>query len=275
MPSSITVRSGTAQLSVTDTGGELPVVLLHAGVADQRSWISFIDELSALHDSVRVLTYDRRGFGQTTWLSESHSRVDDLMAVMTATGVDSAVFVGNSQGGRVALDAARMYPDRCRALVLIATAVSGAPATSTFPDPVQRCLDAVDDAEALGDLDAVNEAEARLWLDGPLAAAGRVSGAGRDLFLDMNGIALRADEVGDCTDDELDAWSSLSQIDVPTLLLVGDLDLPHLQERADTMTSLMPNARVVTIQGCAHMVALEKARETADLVADFLKAVLT
>jgi pimeloyl-ACP methyl ester carboxylesterase len=271
---STTVQSGNAQLSVTDTGGERPVVFLHAGVADQRSWEGVTGELSTFDASVRALTYDRRGFGRSTWSAETHSRIEDLMAVLDATAGGSAAFVGNSQGGRVALDAVLAHVDRCHALVLIGTAVSGAPSVNEFPDAVQQRVDAVDAAEEAEDLDAVNEAEAQLWLDGPTAPPGRVSGAVRELFLDMNGIALRADETGPCTDDELDAWSSLSQVTVPTLLLVGDLDLPHLRERAHTMAGLMPNARVVEVADCAHMVAMEKPNETAQLIADFLREVL-
>ena len=56
-------------------------------------------------------------------------------------------------------------------------------------------------AEERGDLATVNRLEARVWLDGPAAAEGRVSGAPRDLFLEMNGRALDADDPGESRDD--------------------------------------------------------------------------
>ncbi len=271
------VLSGRATLAVEDSGANsgTTLVFLHAGVADQRSWGALREELLRAEPSLRVLTYDRRGFGRSSWSAEPHSRVGDLMAVIDSVaadsvGADSVVLVGNSQGGRVAIDAALAHPGRVSALVLMATAVSGAPASERFPDDVQRLSDAIDAAEGAQDLALVNELEAQLWLDGPSSPAGRVSGAARDLFLDMNGIALRAEGPGDCTDDELASWASLGQLSMPTLVIVGDLDLPHLRERARTLVATMPNARLVEVSGVAHMLAMEKPADIAALIAGFV-----
>ena len=79
-------------------------------------------------------------------------------------------------------------------------------------------------AEEGDDLDELNRIEAHAWLDGWAAPEGRVTGPARDLFLDMNGIALRAVDPGD--EHPLpSAWDRLGEIAVPTLVLCGDLDV--------------------------------------------------
>ena len=58
----------------------------------------------------------------------------------------------------------------------------------------------IESAENAGDVDEVNRLEAWMWLDGPTADEGRVVGAARDLFLEMNGKALRAGSTGKQTE---------------------------------------------------------------------------
>ena len=171
-------------------------MLLHAGVADRRSWT---ETMSELQSSNRLVAYDRRGFGDTTYLSESYSHTGDLDAVLTHMGADQVVLVGNSQGGRISIDYALAHPEKVRALILVATAISGAPIVDTdLLDPVVVAMDeASEEAYEKGDLMETNRLEAHLWLDGPLAEEGRVGGDQRALFLDMNGRALEASSPGE------------------------------------------------------------------------------
>lgn len=114
------------------------------------------------------MAFDRRGFGDTTYEAEVHSSVDDLAAVMNACGVDRSVLVGNSQGGRIAIDFALANPDRVDALLLLGSAISGAPPQEPIEDSARQLVAAIDRAEGEGDLDEVNRLEAHLWLDGPI-----------------------------------------------------------------------------------------------------------
>ncbi len=118
------VRSGLASIAYDvdgAPGGGFDVVLIHAGVTDRRSWRPLVD---AVGDGRRVVSYDARGYGETTYRPEDHFSHDDALAVMTAAGLDAPVVVGASMGGRAALDLTLEHPDRVTALVLIAPAVS-------------------------------------------------------------------------------------------------------------------------------------------------------
>lgn len=90
------VISGAARLAVTERGEGPPVVFLHAGVADRRSWRDTVDAIAPTH---RAIAYDRHGFGDTVYEPEPHAHVDDLLAVLDALDVDRAALVGSSQGG--------------------------------------------------------------------------------------------------------------------------------------------------------------------------------
>ena len=189
---------GGASVHVTEAGRGPALVCLHAGVADARSWRA---QQQSFSGRWRVIAYDRRGFGRTRCPPQPFAHVDDLIALLDALRIGQAVLMGCSQGGRIAIDAALAYPDRVRALVLVAAAISGAPEWADLPAAMQPRFDALAAAEARGDLDAVNRLEAEIWLDGPLQAPGRVGGAVRELFLEMNGTALRAPSPGAAIDE--------------------------------------------------------------------------
>ena len=253
-----------AEFATPKTAGGPALVFLHAGVADGRMWEP---QWSAFSEAHALLRYDRRGYGRSqTTRAAPYSRTLDLFAVMDAAGLQRAVLVGCSQGGRVALDAALARPDRVAGLVLVAPAVSGAPAVQP-EGAVQVLSDAIKAAENAGNVEATNELEAQLWLDGPAGPRGRVGGAARELFLAMNHIALRAPDPGTAL-EEPSAWVRLEQLGRPTLVLWGDLDLPHLLARCQTLAERIPGAQRVVLDGTAHLPGLEApARFNAALAA--------
>jgi 3-oxoadipate enol-lactonase len=104
--------SGRARLAYESAGvaGGAEVLLIHAGVNDRRSWHHVIERLGPRH---RCVAFDMRGFGETTYEREDGwSPVDDAVAVLDAAGVERAVLVACSQGGKLALDLALAAPDR-------------------------------------------------------------------------------------------------------------------------------------------------------------------
>lgn len=247
------------------TGG-MPVLFLHANVADRRMWQGQWDLLATTHPVIR---YDRRGFGESRTLrSTPHSNVADLWAVMDSLGYERAVLVGCSMGGRIAIDAALARPDRVSGLFLVAPGVSGAP-PAQHGDSVNAWMDAISAAAARGDLDTKNELQARLWLDGPLSPPDRVRGEARRLFLSMNGTALRAASPG-VASEEPSAWECLEAIQAPTFVLWGDLDLPHLQERSGLLARRIPAAQGFALAGTAHLPALEAPQQFNPVLGRYL-----
>lgn len=264
------IASGTAKIAAEEHGSGAPdVLLVHAGVTDQRSWQHLVDRLANDH---RCLTYDTRGYGRTTYEPEvGWSYVGDAIAVLDAYDVGAGVVVGCSNGGRTAVDLTLARPDRVHALVLIGPAISGAPEVDVEPavKPLETALVAADEA---GDLDEVNRLEARIWLDGPLVPEGRVRGAARELFLEMNARALAAPDPGERAQVDSPAWDRLGEIDVPTLLLVGEHDLLEIREGCAHAADAIPGARLVELPGVAHLPHLENDERTLAEIAAFVES---
>ncbi len=263
------VRSGSASLSVECIGSGPPVVFLHANVADSGMWRAQMDVIGSNN---MAIAYDRRGFGKTVTGPEEFSAVSDLMAVIDATSDGSpAILVGCSRGGLIAIDAALHYPERFRALALIAPSVSGAPAASNPPE-IQNLVRHAAAVEETGDLDQLNAAKARIWLDGPLAAEGRVEGDARRLFLDMNGIALRLKADTEAEIVAAPAYNLLGDISMPTLVISGDLDFPFIQERSQYVAKAVRNGTHHEMHGVAHLPSLERPEAITELLKDFISA---
>ncbi|MFN8112412.1 MAG: alpha/beta hydrolase [Solirubrobacterales bacterium] len=243
------------------------MILLHAGVADRRAWTGVAADLA--ERGFDVVSYDRRGFGDTPAIGMP-DHVADLRAVVQSVADGPVWLVGNSQGGRVALDLALTDPPSVAGLVLIAPAVSGAPDPDDDElDPDTLRIDAaIGAADELGDLEAVNRLEAQLWLDGPAAAEGRVTGPARDLFLAMNAVALAADWPEDSQLEELATWDRLGEIDVPAMIVWGELDLPFFADQCRELAERLGDVRdVIELPAVAHLPGLEDPGGVAELIA--------
>jgi len=271
MATALEIPSGQATIAAEAAGSGAPVVLLHAGVADRRMWRPQVEALAAARPGFRALAYDRRGFGDTLHADGHYSQVGDLVAVLDVFAPGQpAVLVGCSQGGRIAIDAALEHPDRVRALVLVAPAISGAPPPTSLPAAIEAWNARVEAAEARGDLGTVNRLEAHAWLDGPLAPEGRVGGTARALFLTMNEIALRSERRG-VEIESPPAFTRLSAVAAPTLLIWGDLDFPHVIERCRRVAAQVPCARAEPMAGTAHLPSLEQPERFNELFVAFCR----
>lgn len=267
-----TIPVGAATLPAMTAGPEdgIPVVFLHAGVCDHRMWTNEVEAVAA--DGYRALAYTRRGFGDAVSPDEAFSHLDDLESVLGHHGIHAAVFVGCSMGGGLAIDFALKHPGRTVGLVLAGTAITGGDYHLSDTD---RQMEAVlEDAEERGDPEYQNKVDAHAWLDGPRSANGRVGGAVRELFLDMNRRALTklpplTQETG-----RPSARDRISGINAPVLLVAGDLDFNYILTRHDWLSDELPNAFATVIEGTAHLPNLERPDLFGRLLFEFLESVI-
>lgn len=257
-------------LHAESIGEGLPVVFLHAAVADTRMWT---EQMMAVGVANKAIAYERRGFGQTVAEPEDYSSIADLMALLDALGnKDPAILVGCSQGGRVALDVTLEHPDRIGGLILIAPNVSGAPDPRLSP-VISQLLAEQTATVSQGNIDQINKIKARLWLDGPLETEGRVSGRARDLLIEMNSRVLRSRPVGDDLDCRQIApvFDRLSEIRVPSLMIWGDLDFPHIKDRSRLAAQRIVNCSSLELKDAAHLPSLDKSGDLTIALLDFIQ----
>jgi pimeloyl-ACP methyl ester carboxylesterase len=155
-----------------------------------------------------------------------------------------------------------------RGLVLISPTVTGAP-EAIYPPGIDALMVELKEAEQAGNLDRVNAIKAHLFLDGPLQPEGRVTGQARQLFLDMNAIALRSPPIGSDF-DVAPAFHRLHEISAPSLVIWGDFDFPHIQERCRQIAPMMLDGSHHVLTGTAHLPSLDRPADVTRLLAAFI-----
>ncbi len=254
-----------ARIHFERSGSGFPILFIHAGIADSRMWEP---QAKALADHFDMVRPDLRGYGDSELPPVPYSMRSDLMALMDALGIARFHVVGCSMGGAVEIDLALENPSRVARMVLVGAGIGGA----NFGEADADLFADVEEADKRGDLGAVNRAEVRLWVDGPRRAEGAAHPSVRELVLDMNGRAMRSN-FGAAEHQRLTplAVDRLGEISAPTLVIVGDQDLPHVHVAADVLTTRIAGARKAVISDAAHLPNLERPDEFNQLLLDFLE----
>ena len=262
-PRTTEIASGAARLVCEVAGEGTTVVLAHAGIADARMWDPLMPVLAAGH---RVIRYDLRGYGRSPLPPGAFSHADDLAAVVTGLADGPVHLIGASLGGRVCLDLALARPELVRSLVLLGAVVSGFD-PDTEPPPGWDEVVAADRAD---DLDALADAEARMWLADPTGT--RLRSGVLELVRVMNRTALRNERSGTGTERAPDppAVDRLGELDLPVLVLVGSLDLPDIGITAALLAERVRGAEHVVVDGAAHLPTLERPAEVGAVLRRFL-----
>jgi pimeloyl-ACP methyl ester carboxylesterase len=272
MEEGLSVESGFVEIVGAEvyyeSAGEGPLlVLVHAGIADARMWD---EQFTVFARSFRVVRYDRRGFGRTGVKDggvNNYSHHEDLHGLLRALGIERAILVGCSQGGKTVMDFTLEHPSMTQALVLVASALGG----FEFRGEQPRQLAELERADARGDTERVNELELQIWVDGPHREPHEVDARLRERVREMNRIALSAAQ-GAGAEQPLEpaAINRLAEIRVPTLIVTGDLDTPKTLAAARVLSDEIEGAETVVIKGTAHLPTMEAAEEFNRHVLSFL-----
>jgi pimeloyl-ACP methyl ester carboxylesterase len=198
------------------------------------------------------------------------SPVDDLLDVLDHAGIDRCHLVGASFGAGVAVEAALVRPGLAESLFLVAP---GGSLIAEATPQLREFFAAERSALADGNLDAAVEANLRWWVDGPHRAPGTVAAAIREKVATMQRLAFELTATWDeVPEAELDppALERLSQLEVPTLVLVGALDLDAILDTAARVTAGLPQARQVEWPDVAHLPSLERPDDFLTLLGQWL-----
>jgi 3-oxoadipate enol-lactonase len=247
-----------------DTGSGSALVLLHAGIANLRMWDAQAAAFSATH---RIVRYDLRGFGKTAKPEAAFSHRDDLAGLLRARGIPSAVIIGASFGGRVAIEFALEYPDMVDGLVLVGSALGG----YTFSEELDVFEAEIEAAFEAGDYDRAAEVDVRVWVDGPRRTPEQVDPTFRAHAHELaRSVYTATDEGGRSSQLEPPAIERLRELRIPTLVVAGDLDQPDILRIADKLVTEIPGARRVIMHGTAHLPSMEHPERFNRLLRDFL-----
>ncbi|MFG3419322.1 alpha/beta fold hydrolase [Micromonospora sp. NPDC048063] len=235
---------------------DLPIVLIHAGIADRRMWDPQWERLGSEHNVVRL---DLRGFGESTAPPEGAlSHVDDVLSTLSHLGIGRCHLVGSSFGAGVAFEVALTAPQLVQSLLLCPP---GGSLLAELTDDLKAFFDTEKSALAVGDIDAAVEANIASWVVGPGREASQVDPGFQDFVRRMQRQAFEVTASwADVDEVELDppALDRLDDIKAPTLVLVGGHDLATTRDSADRVCGGLTNVRRVDWPDVAHLPSLEQ-----------------
>jgi 2-succinyl-6-hydroxy-2,4-cyclohexadiene-1-carboxylate synthase len=252
-------------------GSGEPLVLLHGFMGSTKSWTAHIPVFSQYY---RVITLDLPGHGNTESPDDiSHYTMkrcmDILWSVFQYLKIEKAHLLGYSMGGRVALSYAVTHPELIDTLIL----------ESSSPGLAEQ---SERDARAAADERLATEIERDglekfidYWQSLPLfdsqknlpqsvraeLRAGRLNNNPRGLANSLRGMGTGA---------QPSFWDALEKLNIPTLLIAGELDTKYT-EIAKKMVKLLPDAKVALFHGAGHTVHLERQEAFDKRVLEFLR----
>ncbi len=230
------------------------LVLLHAFPLSGAMWNAQIERFG---NCFHVLAPDARGFGDTSPFSNPPSvsqLARDLSGLLDYLKIERAIIGGCSMGGYVALEFARQFPDRMRALILCDTrADADSPSAKATRDEM------IAFALQHDGLAVANRMLPKLLSDQTRVEHPEVAEQVRDMVRSLSGenaahmIAALRDRSG--------STPVLGSIRVPTLVIGGEDDAISPPDVMAQMAAQIENAKHVVVASVGHLSSLEQPRE--------------
>ena len=236
------------------------VVLMHDGVLHSAAWDDVWPDFCRHFHAIR---YDRRGYGRSSAATEGYYATDDLAAILHHLRLKRVAIVGSSHGGEISINFTLDHPEMVQQLVLVGAVVGGMPYTKHFLERGNTLGKPLEKGDMKGAIAAATK-------DKYLIAQG--NDAAKKRMADI----LSANPQ-DLTHPELElpvkpGLPRLGEIHIPTLLLVGDADIPDVHAHAGAIQAGILRARRVVISDVGHLMYLEKPAEFSQMVIEFLES---
>jgi pimeloyl-ACP methyl ester carboxylesterase len=237
--------------------GSPTLVFMHYFAGSGQEWTGVVETLS---DAYRCVTVDLRGHGQSDGPPAGYAvdqQADDVLELVRQLGADAYVLVGHSMSGKIALVAAARQPTGLQSLVLLAP-------SPLSPEPIP------------------DETRARLLRTyGERVAAERTAD---EIVANRLPEAQREAVIADNLRTARPAWSAWLEsgsredlrvravdVEVPVWVLAGsrETNIP-IQVLKTEVVMPLKNAALQIIPDAGHLLPLEKPRETAALIREFV-----
>jgi pimeloyl-ACP methyl ester carboxylesterase/putative sterol carrier protein len=269
----VTIRAGGHALSCYAFGEGPPVILLHGLGGTKLSYLPLLGPLAQRH---RVIAPDLPGHGESTKPRADYTPAYFawvILGLLEALHAERVTLVGNSLGGRIALEVASEAPARVASLVLMDPAVAGIPwpfyarllrivpaGAGAVPFPLRRRMVILGIRQLFGD-------------PGRLPPPAYLAGADEFVRIYRSRrarVALLSAIRGLAQDPVRPFWERIETVSAPTLIVWGQEDrlVPVLLGRR--LASAMRHAELSVLPGVGHVPQFEVPDLTRDLVRGFL-----
>ena len=265
-------NSGTIKLHYEDYGSGPPVVLIHGYPLSGRAWDKQVPVL--LDAGQRVITYDRRGFGNSSQPSTGYDYdtfAADLKILLDELELTGATLVGHSMGtGEVTRYIASYGSDRVARGVLVSPIPPFLLQTDDNPDGLPGSMFEGFQQTARADLPA--------WMKGFLDNFFNIDQYGGKLvspeeFTSSLNVALAASAIAGvaCIPTwETDFRADLPKLDVPMLVIQGDADRILPFEKTGKRLPDLIDCELVVVDGGPHAISWTHADQVNDALLQFI-----
>ena len=271
----VTINGNDLNVEVLGPDGA-PVLIAHHGGGGIGSLAEPRATFGPLADELRVVVFDARGCGTSEGQPPfSHAQwAADVDGLREWLGAEQVMVAGGSYGGFIAMEYAIAYPDRVQAMILRDTSADNSNLERAFENA--RHQDRVeinwDNFNRYWSGRIYDDADLKArWADiiplydyeyDPVASAARVE-AGIYRHEAHNWCFLY-------NEPNYDLKPQLPAVTVPTLVTVGRLDWVTPVSSAQTIASLMPNAKLVIFEKSGHSPQIEERELFLSTVREFL-----
>ena len=240
------------------------MLLVHGFPLNHTMWRNQWESFAADH---RVIAPDLRGFGSSSPVTGTVTmaqHADALLALLDGLDVREPVHLcAMSMGGYVAFEFWRRHPSRLKSLILCDTkAAADAPEAATNRE--KMAVDVLREGAAVAEKAMLPKL---LAADAPQRQPEVVEHV-RRMILGTRPETIASAQRGMAA--RADMRTHLAQIPVPTLLVVGELDVISTPQEMRGMADAIPGSRLATIAGAGHLTPLEAPAEFNAAMRDFL-----
>ncbi len=257
--------NGDVTLHYEDEGSGPPVLLIHGHTLDRRLWDPVIPSLVAA--GLRVLRIDLRGHGLSSRPDSGYHlshHASDVAAVLDAAAAGPVAGVGHSIGGAVVLEIAVTMPQRLTGMVLVSPVMPDRSFEPAFMDNLREVARVIRS-------EGVPAAMAGPWDRSPLFEHSYRRPEIRRAAAAITGDFPGAEYLATQRDRVERSWSlpdRLREISLPTVVAVGEKEMPGFRAYAEEAAAGIPGARLEVFENCGHLLPLEAPDRVAAIIVD-------
>jgi esterase len=240
-----------------------PIIILHGLFGFSDNWQTIA---KALANEYSVITVDQRNHGKSPHLP-THTYTDlseDLYHFLNTQWIFESVIIGHSMGGKAAMQFALDYPDMVKKLVVID--IAPGQSKNRQDDVINALLDINLEQQK-------DRKEIEIFLMERLNDAGTVQFLLKNLTRDDTGQLQWKMNIGVLAQaqDHILAAVSGTPYSGPALFVRGSKSGYITDTDQPSISSLFPNAEVVTIENAGHWVHADQPQILIDLLKEFLE----
>ena len=230
------------------------IVFLHGFSLDHRMWQ---DQIDIFASEYQVLTYDMQGFGRSTIPTKQYSHYEDLHKLLSFLKIDKIHLVGLSMGGEAAIEFTLKYPSKVRSLCVIDSSIDGY--SENVDWTVHKKEEGIEIAK-------------QNWLNHKVFETTVKNAKVKKKLTKIMELYSGWHWFNNDPREHVypKSVNRLSEISVPTLIIVGEKDLPYFISQSKILNQEIKASELLIIPGVGHMSNMESPQAVNMALTNFL-----